>query len=188
MRKSLQTLGLSVFIVLVIITIFLGFLWGISNPVPWIGIAILIALPFVHKWYAARHFVSWKDDLSVGIDVIDKDHKKLLDLINDLQRSVDYHMGESYERQALKKLVDYTKYHFEREEGLMQSNDYPDFDAHKKEHEEMFVKVGEYLAAYEKDRSSTVDNLCSFLKSWLISHIRGTDQKYVPHLHERGVH
>ena len=188
MRKSLQTLGLSVFIVLVIISIFLGFLWGISNPIPWIGIAILIALPFVHKWMTAGNFVAWKDDMSVGIKVIDEDHKKLIGLINDLQRAVCYHMGESYERKALKELVDYTKYHFEREEGLMQSNEYPDFDAHKKEHEVMIANVGKYLAAYDKDRGLTIDKLCDFLKSWLVNHIRGTDQKYVPHLHERGVH
>lgn len=188
MRKSLHTLGLSVFIVLVIITIFLGFLWGIGNPIPWIGIAILIALPFVHKWAAARHFVSWKDDMSVGIKVIDDDHKKLLALINELERAVHYHMGESYERQAMKELVDYTKYHFEREEGLLQSHGYPEFEAHKKEHEAMIAKVKECCVGYKKGRGDTIDKMAEFLRSWLVNHIRGTDQKYASYLHERGVH
>ena len=188
MRKSFQTLGLSVFIVLVVITIFLGFLWGIDNPVPWIGIAVLIAIPFVHKWITARHFVTWSDDMSVGIEVIDEDHKKLLGLINDLERAVYYHMGESYERQALKELVDYTKYHFEREEGMLQSNGYPDFDAHKKEHEAMIGKVKEFCEAYNRDRAAVIDKMAEFLRSWLVNHIQGTDQKYVPHMHEKGVH
>lgn len=188
MRKSLHTLGLSVFIVLVIITIILGFLWGIGNPVPWIGIAILVALPFVHKRMTTRQFVSWSDDLSVGIEVIDEDHKKLLSLINDLQRAVSYCMGESYERQALKELVDYTKYHFEHEEGMLQSHGYPELDAHKKEHEAMIEKVGKFLANYDKDRDVIVDKLTKFLKSWMVTHIRGTDRKYVSYMQEKNVY
>jgi len=188
MRKSLHTFGLSVTIVLVILMILLGFLWGPTNPVSWIGIAILIALPYVHKRMTAKNYVHWQPDMSVGIEIIDEDHKKLLDLINNLQRAVDYHMGESFERQALAELVEYTKTHFEREEGLMLSNGYPEFDAHKQEHVDMIAKVGKFLDAYDKDRDRTIDELAEFLRSWLVTHIRGTDQAYVPFLHAKGVH
>jgi hemerythrin-like metal-binding protein len=187
MRKSLQTLGLSLFIVLVVITIFLGFLWGIDNPVSWIGIAVLIALPYVHKKMTARHFVAWQDDMTVGVESIDNDHKNLLSLINDLQTAVYYHMGESFERKAIGELVDYTKYHFEREEGMMRAADYPNFQAHKLEHLEMIAQVKEFLAAYDKDRGATVDKMGDFLKTWLVNHIRGSDQKYTPYLREQGI-
>ncbi|MES9859704.1 MAG: bacteriohemerythrin [Candidatus Thiodiazotropha sp. LLP2] len=187
MRKSFQTFGLSLFIVLSFIVIGIGFLFGIDNPVPWIMIAVLIVLPVIHKKMTSRKFVAWDDSLSVGIQAIDDEHQKLLTLINNLQTSVLYPTGEAFERQALSELVDYTKYHFAREEQLMSENEYPDFEAHKKQHEEMIAKVTRFLDDYEKDRESTTDKLTSFLKSWLIDHIAGTDQLYSQYLRDRGV-
>ena len=187
MRKSLQTLGLSVFIVVALIIIAIGLLPGMN---PWISVAmaaVLLILPLINKHLTSKRFVAWKDDLSVGIESIDDDHKKLLTLINNLQTAVYYPTGEAFERQALQELVDYTKYHFEREEQLMLANGYPDFEAHKRQHEEMIVKVGGFLEAYENDRDGTVDELTTFLKTWLIQHIAGTDQQYSAHLRERGV-
>lgn len=187
MRQSVQTLALSIFIVLAFLTIGIGFLFGIDNPVPWIMIAVLVALPFIHRSLTARRFVSWDDKLSVGIQVIDDDHKKLLTLINNLQSAVYYPTGETFERQALKELVDYTKYHFQREEELMSRHGYPDFDAHKRQHEEMIARVDQFLESYERDREGTVEEMARFLKGWLINHIAGTDQKYSPYLHAQGV-
>ena len=187
MRTSIQTFGLSLFIVLAFLVIGVGFLFGIDNPVPWIMIAVLVALPFIHKRITARRFVTWDDSYSVGIEAIDDDHKQLLTLINNLQTAVFYPTGEAFERQALKELVDYTKYHFKREEDLLQENGYPDYEPHKQEHEAMIAKVREFCQAYEKDREGTIDDLTRFLKTWLIDHINGTDQRYASFLHEKGV-
>lgn len=187
MRKSLQTFGLSLFIVLAFLVIGIGFLFGIDNPVPWIMIAILIALPVIHKKMTSRKFVAWDDSLSVGIEVIDEDHKKLLSLINNLQTAILYPTGEAFERQALGELVDYTKYHFAREEKLMQDNGYPDFEPHKEQHEKMIMEVSSYMDAYEKNREATIDDLTSFLKTWLINHIAGTDQNYSQFLRDKGI-
>lgn len=187
MRKSLQTLGLSVFIVVSLIIIGIGLLPGMN---PWISVvmaAILLAMPLLNKWLTSKRFVEWKDSLSVGIDSIDNDHKKLLTLINNLQTAVYYPTGEAFERQALQELVDYTKYHFEREEKMMRDNEYPDYEPHKQQHEAMIAKVSGFLDAYEKDREGTVEEITVFLKEWLLKHIAGTDMKYSDHLQSRGV-
>lgn len=188
MRKSLQTLGLSLFIVVALIIIVIGLLPGMN---PWISVvmaAVLLAIPLANKWLTSKRFVEWKDELSVGIGSIDDDHKKLLSLINNLQTAVYYPTGEAFERQALKELVDYTKYHFEREEKLMRDNDYPEFEEHKRQHEAMIARVTGCMTAYEKDREGTIDDLTRFLKTWLVKHIAGTDQKYSAFLRSRGVH
>lgn len=188
MRKSWQTLGLSVFIVVALIVIIIGLLPGMN---PWLSVvvaAILLTIPLINKWTTSRRFVAWNDNLSVNIASIDDDHKKLLSLINNLQTAVYYPTGEAFERQALEELVDYTKYHFEREERMMRENDYPDYEAHKRQHEEMIEKVGGFLEAYDKDRDATVEELSVFLKDWLLKHIAGTDQRYSAHLNARGVH
>jgi len=186
MRNSIQTFGLSLFIVLAFMVIGIGFMFGLDNPVPWIMIAILIAIPYIHKRITARKFIAWDDKLSVGIAMIDDDHKKLINLINNLQTAVLYPTGETYERQALKEVVDYTVYHFKREEELMQKYDYPDFEAHKKTHHAMISKVGEFMDAYENNRDATINELTLYLKTWLIKHIAGTDQQYSEFLKQKG--
>lgn len=187
MRKSLQTLGLSVFIVIALIVIGIGLLPGMNTWVSIVAAAILATIPFVNKRITSKRFVAWTGDLSVGIDSIDDDHKKLLTLINNLQTAVYYPTGEAFERQALQELVDYTKYHFEREEKLMLDNDYADYEPHKRQHEAMIAKVNGFMDAYEKDRDSTVEEITVFLKDWLLKHIAGTDQLYSEHLRSRNV-
>lgn len=179
--------GVSLLILTLIVAAILGLLAGPSSPITWILIAILVIIPFVYKKMASSKFVEWKDDYSVGIDSIDQQHKKLLNLINQLQTAVDYSTGEEFERDALDKLVDYTKTHFTYEEGLMRDNDYPDFEPHKAQHEKMFKKVGEVLAEYEQDQDTAMANAAEYLKGWLINHINGTDKEYSSYLIGKGV-
>jgi len=179
--------GMSLFILTLIIAAILGLLAGPTSPLTWALIAILVIIPFIHKKMTSKQFVEWKDDYSVGIDSIDQQHKKLLNLINQLQTAVDYSTGEQFEQEALDELVDYTKTHFTYEEGLMRDNDYPDFEPHKAQHEKMFKKVGEVLAEYEKDHDTAMSNAAEYLKDWLINHINGTDKEYSSYLISKGV-
>lgn len=186
MRKSLQTLGLSVFIVVALIIIVIGLLPGMNIWISVVMGAVLLAVPVLNKYMTSKRFVAWDDDLSVGIKSIDDDHKKLLTLINNLQTAIYYPTGEAFERQALKELVEYTKYHFEREEKMMLDAGYQDFEPHKRQHQEMIEKVQSYCKRYEKDPEGTIEEMAEFLKGWLVNHIAGTDQKYSDHLIARG--
>ena len=186
-NKKMCMFGVSLLILTLVVAAILGLLAGPTSPITWALIAILVVIPFIHKKMASVQFVEWKDDYSVGIDSIDQQHKKLLNLINQLQTAVDYSTGEEFEREALDELVDYTKTHFTYEEGLMRDNDYPDFEPHKAQHEKMFAKVGEVLAEYEQDQDTAMANAAEYLRDWLINHINGTDKEYSSYLIARGV-
>lgn len=186
-NKRMCMFGVSLLILTLIIGAILGLLVSPSSPITWALIAMLVIIPFVHSRLASTQFVEWKDDYSVGIDSIDQQHKRLLNLINQLQTAVDYSTGEQFEREALDELVDYTKTHFSYEEGLMKDNDYPDFEAHKLQHEKMFKKVEEVLSEYEQDHDTAMSNAAEFLKDWLIRHINGTDKEYSSYLIGKGV-
>ena len=185
--KRICMFGVSLLILTLVVAVILGLLAGPTSPITWILIAMLLVIPFIFKKMADKKFVEWKDEYSVGIDSIDQQHKKLLNLINQLQTAVDYSTGEEFERDALDELVDYTKTHFSYEEGLMRDNDYPDFEPHKAQHEKMFKKVGEVLAEYEQDHDTAMSNAAEYLKDWLINHINGTDKKYSSFLIAKGV-
>ncbi len=187
MNKQWSMFGVVLLILVVITAILLGFMVDIFNPVSWALLALLLIIPYVHKRLVARRFVEWRDEYSVGIESIDNDHKRLLNLINQLQTAAHYQTGREFESEAFEALVDYTKQHFKREEDLMESNGYPDFTAHKAQHVAMIAEVDAMLNEYRKHPQSAVEHAVQFLKTWLIKHINGTDQAYSQFLRDKGV-
>jgi len=78
----------------------------------------------------------WSDKtMSVGIESIDKDHKKLLKIINNLILSIMENTQTNDTLPAIEKLIDYSTYHFESEEDNFEKFNYSDAFSHKKEHE-----------------------------------------------------
>jgi hemerythrin-like metal-binding protein len=187
MNKNLSMFGVALLILTLIVAVILGFMAGPTSPLTWILVAILIAIPFLYRKLTAKDYLEWKDEYSVGIESIDQQHRRLVNLINQLHTAVSYSTGEEFEREALDELVDYTKSHFTYEEGLMEQNGYPDFDAHKAQHKQMIEKVGEVLAEYEKDQDTAMNNALDYLSDWLINHINGTDKQYSSFLIGKGV-
>ena len=187
MNNKVRMFGVTVLVLTLITAAILGLVVSPGNPLTWFLITGLLLLPFFYRKMTLRHYVEWKDEYSVGIESIDTQHKKLLDLINSLQTAVNYKTGQKFEQDALDELVDYTKTHFKYEEGLMEQNGYPDFKAHRAEHELMITRVEEVLNHYQRDRDSAMQNAIDFLRNWLINHINGTDQQYSRFLIKKGV-
>ena len=182
MKKNINALILAAVISLLIVAVGLGFLFGPANPVPWILIGVLIAIVVAYRWVSSRDRVEWKEAYSVGVDELDDDHKRLIELLNRFQTAYKYHTGEEFERQALNELVDYTKYHFEREEKMMEAADYPDLQAHKEAHRSMIAKVDEFQQEYQQHGHEALEGVARFLSDWLIEHINGTHKKYGPYI------
>ena len=187
MGKKLIMFGMAILVVALIVLIIIGFLSGISNPLPWVSLVVLAVVILAHNKIIEKSYLTWNDSYSVGIESIDNDHKKLIHLINNLQTAIDYKTDKQFEKQTLDEVIDYTKYHFTREEGFMEDNGYEDFVPHKAKHEKMIEQVNEYVQAYEKDESGAIESLLAYLKSWLINHINGTDQEYSEFLISKGV-
>lgn len=179
--KGLNTFILSLLILTLLVMIALGFMLGFTHPLPWILIGVLIVIPIIHDKIISRRFIKWQDSYNVGIDSIDKDHRKLLGMINQLQTASHYITDESLVEHILDDLIDYTKYHFSREEKLMMESEYPNFLAHQKLHKDMIAQVTKFIDEYRLHKTRTVDEVTQFLKAWLIHHINGSDKEYVPY-------
>lgn len=188
MNKQWSMFGLALLLLVIITVILLGFMVSLTNPVSWVLIIVLALVPYIHKRVVANRFVEWHDSYSVGIEAIDNDHKRLLNLINQLQTAAHYQTDPQYEREAFDALVDYTKTHFRREEELMEAHGYPTFTAHRAEHEAMIAKVGDMMQRYQAKPHETIEEAVQYLKKWLVGHINGTDQGYSQFLRDRGVH
>jgi hemerythrin len=123
-------------------------------------------------------FVTWDTTLDVGVSQFNEDHRRLVGFINDLHGGIVSGLGISQMTYILDGLIDYTKEHFGREEALMSKHEYPDLKAHRREHFELMVQVGEFNARLKEGNASFSLELMSFLKDWLVNHIKGTDMKY----------
>lgn len=189
MKKSYSMFGLFFLIIVALVTIFLGFLFGLDNPIPWIVLALLAIFPYLHERKIRKEYIDWNESYEVGIELIDHDHQKLVGLLNQVVSAANFHMGESYIRSVIGELIDYTKYHFEREEGLMKENDYPDLEAHLAQHRAMVAEVEKFSKRIES-RPNCEDDVCmevyQYLKNWLINHIVHTDKELGQYLIAKG--
>lgn len=118
--------------------------------------------------------IKWDDSLSIGVDEIDNDHKELINLFNRLYASCSASVGAliAAEIDALIRLFECAKHHFQREENLMKKVDYPDFADHKELHDDLLLIT---LNFQEKLRSTEIheitDETLEFLRSWIVNHI-----------------
>jgi hemerythrin-like metal-binding protein len=124
--------------------------------------------------------------MSVGIQSIDDDHKMLVDLVNRLDDAIKADRGKYVLGSVLDALLDYTTYHFEREEALMQACGYPDLDAHGHTHRVLRTQVTHIRNRHRANPESIYDReVLAFLKNWLTSHIMGRDKLYAPFMTSR---
>lgn len=130
---------------------------------------------------------AWSDDLSVGIQEIDEQHKVLVGLLNELHSAISGHRGSAECRGILDRLAEYTRVHFAVEESLMRILDYPDHDNHKHEHELLIGQVVDLQQKLDVGKTAISFELLHFLKAWLTKHILGSDKEYGVYFHARGI-
>lgn len=159
---------------------------GLAAPAPWLTLGAAALIPLLLRGEPCQDFVAWRDDYGVGFPSIDGDHKKLLALINNLLAAQQCRTGTELERQALDELLRYTEYHFRREEGLMTRYGYPDYVAHKAQHDYMRAQVQAYVRRYEERGRKILPALANHLKLWLLQHIAVTDRRLAPFLAQQG--
>ena len=130
------------------------------------------AIPHNHK------LIEWSDQLSVGIEEIDEQHKVLVNLANELNDAIINLHGREKSVSILNELIEYTRIHFAVEESLMRILDYPGYEAHKIVHEELFKHVIQLQTKVESGKTSIGFELMHFLKNWLTKHIMEEDMEY----------
>ena len=137
---------------------------------------------------ASAVLFTWEDTFSVNIRIIDMQHKKLVSMVNELHQAMVKGSGKDKLGSILSNLVEYTRGHFTTEERLMRTHAYPDFLAHKSEHDHLTEKVMDLQRGFRSNEVGLTIEVMEFLKDWLRDHILGYDKKYSPFLNAKGVH
>ena len=118
---------------------------------------------------------AWDDSYSLGIPILDEEHKKLLNLLNRFLSSIHTKTEKDVIKLTFDSLLEYTHEHFTNEEAFMAKHKYPGLKDHKKEHIKLTKEV---IQLNENKNYVFSDNVADFLIAWLTNHILGTDKKY----------
>ncbi|MDM1756390.1 MULTISPECIES: bacteriohemerythrin [Acinetobacter] len=121
--------------------------------------------------------MKWLPEYNTGIEVIDDQHKRILDYINDLQ-NVDIVSDRAQVKEVLDNIIDYTQSHFTFEESLQEEANYKYRVPHKRVHD-LFIKRIEGYRQDFQDGKSIENELSEVLAKWLINHIQHDDADYV---------
>lgn len=129
--------------------------------------------------------IEWQENYSVGIASIDKQHKKIFNLINKLSTTENKDTGKINE--TMNALADYVRDHLDYEEILLAEYAYPRFEKHQDLHNQYTKAFAELAYKTETDPDLVLDDTLKFLIDWWNNHILVEDRKYSSFLIQKGV-
>lgn len=132
--------------------------------------------------------ITWQDSYSVGVGAIDRDHRLIIDLVNQLHDAQETAQSRDVVTSVLNILCEYVERHFAVEEDAMARGGYPHVDQHRREHHHLNQRVQEMRQLYADGEYAAVGpEMLMFLTHWLSSHILGADMRYRPWLQDSEV-
>ena len=122
--------------------------------------------------------IVWNSRFDTGLKEFDDHHKQLVEMLNKVSDLAGKREKVGEINEVLDELVKYTRYHFTAEEAWMKLHQYPEYDKQHTEHEALLKSVEAYIKRFDKENMVGItDELLSFLKQWLLSHIIASDCK-----------
>lgn len=121
--------------------------------------------------------ITWSAILSVGVEEIDEDHRKLVGIFNELNHAVTNGESADYVAATFDELVNCTEWHFSHEERLMLKHRYPEIDLHRAEHRELIAAAQHLLGMLVQADRTVASAEIEFVERWLTEHILTADQR-----------
>ncbi len=121
---------------------------------------------------------NWHDSYSIGNTEVDTQHKKLIVIINELYEANRNRTGQAVIENTLNKLVDYTNYHFSKEEEMFTAYNYPGKENHTELHNDFKEKLEKLKEKADYNDPAVITDTLNFLMDWLVDHIIGADKDF----------
>ncbi|CDK99850.1 Bacteriohemerythrin [Magnetospirillum gryphiswaldense MSR-1 v2] len=129
------------------------------------------------------------EDMRIGHLVIDADHQRLIEIINQFAEASTVHTlfegaapsdCATVMHQTLKSLIAYTKEHFAKEEKIQRECMYQYHAMHVQEHHALVVQLEEIARTYFVRKSKplnrkALEELREFMNFWLVNHVMKFD-------------
>ncbi len=129
----------------------------------------------------------WEDKYSVGVELIDDQHKMMFNTINQLIALLRSEPKKEQIDEIVAALIAYKKFHFATEEKYFDEFKYEGTAEHKEKHLMFSNKLDEMVKEFGDDSMTFAFKLVDFLEDWLIDHLMDQDQKYVQCFKDHGL-
>ncbi|MCK5516725.1 MAG: hemerythrin family protein [Desulfobulbaceae bacterium] len=126
--------------------------------------------------------IKWRDSFSVGVEKFDKEHLKLVELINDMYIIVRDKGDVTALSACIERLIEYTRFHFSSEEAAMEEANYPGLEEHKKLHAGLEEQAVGFFLRVKSEGEAVRTEFYHFLREWLVNHMVEEDKKYSEYL------
>jgi hemerythrin len=131
--------------------------------------------------------IEWNAQLRLGIEEIDNQHKKLIELINDQHIAMKERKAKEIMSDIIDGLTEYSIVHFSKEEKYFDEFKYVNSFSHKKEHQSFIKKINEFKSNFDKGKIMLSMEIMDYLKDWWTKHIQKIDAAYAPLFTEKGL-
>lgn len=131
--------------------------------------------------------VIWGEKYATGIEIIDVQHKELVNLTNQLYRACltgEGTIATAFDA-AMHRMVEYVHFHFNAELELLERIKYPMFHEHKKEHETLVRNVLAAVKDYNEGKKFIPNSFVRTLRDWVFGHIALSDKIYAAYVAEQ---
>ncbi len=118
--------------------------------------------------------LQWKDEYSLGHDVIDSEHKNLFEIANKIFAVKNPFTDSVKIKELIHELYKYMKYHFDHEEELMAEISFERIDDHRHKHGEIITEMNKILQE-SKDFNILELKLTYMMQKWVLAHILEQD-------------
>lgn len=126
--------------------------------------------------------LDWREQLSVGNDLLDADHKHLIGVINQAELSLKSKNMPALTA-VLENLASYGKIHFAREELVATAVGYPHVAQMHESHEALILRLNQVKQETgDKLSDEACEHFVAFLRDWLVTHVIKEDMKMKPYL------
>lgn len=124
--------------------------------------------------------IEWSEEWSVGVHVLDEEHKRIIDVINELELIIPCKNTDERLTICMSKIAHYISKHFYHEEHILQANNYPDLKDHLIQHIYFKRAIADFhMMLLEQERMVGFE-LLRFLRDWFVDHILREDKAYTP--------
>ena len=122
-------------------------------------------------------YFEWADDMVIDGGPIDRDHRLLVDLVNELHTATSQGAGREVVASILSRAISSTREHLTREEQLMEEMGFPDLEEHKVGHVSFMEDLYSLQRKLEQGGITVAAQLSAILRDWLSLHIRRNDKE-----------
>lgn len=123
--------------------------------------------------------MAFDPSMITGDPAVDQQHREFYTYLSQLEEAVATSASQQVLTEILAKLEDFVVFHFKCEEALMQAEQYPYLNAHRKMHQELAHKAGEIITGYRLGKHTMPVTLISLMAEWVADHVADFDKPMV---------